>query len=112
MINDAARAGKDTDHAFVAMDAVALARSARGHLVDESGISQQRSTHRDVFESLVHRPLNRLDGIDASQQNQWNRQCFAKAAGNRQEIRLLEGVGLLWQVSPCALGLRDDGRAA
>ncbi len=61
-------------------------------LVDEVGITEQRTGHRDELEAFVERRLDRGELVDPTEQHQRHVERVAELAGERKEERFLERV--------------------
>ena len=91
------------------MRATSGAEVARLHAGDEIGVANERATHREEVEPFCDRGLHRLEPVDASQEDERQREGFAEAPRRFEEERFLElpraeeslgEYGYLQQIAP------------
>src|SRR6478735_6937047 len=88
----AAGAGVDGGHAAVAVDADARGGAAGGEAVHEVRLAEQRPAHGDELEAVGHRPLHRVEAVDAAELHERHRERGPEAQLLLAEVGLLEGV--------------------
>ena len=64
----------------------------RLHALHEIGLAEQRAGHLHEREAVGERALDRLEPVDAAEQDERHRERGAELARVRQEVRLLERV--------------------
>ena len=82
----------DGRHALVAMDAEGFGGLALLHLLHQVRLPQQGAGHGHQREAEVDGPFDRVQAVDAAQQDERHVERLAELTGVREEERLFEGV--------------------